>query len=515
MRIQGSEVRHVAVFQDGVPLNQLANPLTDLAHIPVEGIERIEIYKGTASAAWGSALGGVVNIVTRQAESGKPVNITGGFSMGEFGTTGLESTVNGVKGGVGYLLSVAHQESDGFISHTDYSKTSFYSSFHADFGDASRLRFIYSNNTGQSADPVLDYPEFWDDSEQQRVYQQMQFDTSPNDRLHISLQGHHHQFENKIEDVFEDHREIFNDYSEDLWGAGALVKWTPDGKHSLVGGFDGNWGEYDWIYYSETFNTGTWALFANDTIALNRLSLNAGLRYDHDDNFGGEVSPSLGAVFRFEKYQGMVRAQVSRGFSAPPAAWIYDPTYGNPDLSSETAVNYQLGAEMHPLEWLLVKADLFRADVDNLLNFDLDAMHWRNIDKVRRQGVETKIRATFDSGLSLSMGADWVDIRDETTGDTVRNIPRKTYHSTISFVKAGTSQTLFGRFIDQNSSYPETRDRLFVFDYALRIQPAKFINYGRPTFFLNIYNIFDAGYLYRTIWPQPGRWVEGGLRFSL
>ncbi len=58
VRIQGSEFRHVTVFQDGVPLNMLATPRTDLSYIPVDTIERIEVYKGAASSAWGSALGG-------------------------------------------------------------------------------------------------------------------------------------------------------------------------------------------------------------------------------------------------------------------------------------------------------------------------------------------------------------------------------------------------------------------------------------------------------------------------
>jgi vitamin B12 transporter len=63
IRIQGSETRQVAVYMDGVPLNQLANPSTDLNYVPVDIIERIEVYKGAASSAWGSSLGGVINII--------------------------------------------------------------------------------------------------------------------------------------------------------------------------------------------------------------------------------------------------------------------------------------------------------------------------------------------------------------------------------------------------------------------------------------------------------------------
>ena len=63
--IQGSEQRHVSVFMDGIPLNNLSDNVTDVGSIPVQNIEKIEIIKGPASSAWGSALGGVINIITK------------------------------------------------------------------------------------------------------------------------------------------------------------------------------------------------------------------------------------------------------------------------------------------------------------------------------------------------------------------------------------------------------------------------------------------------------------------
>ena len=93
--IQGSEVRHVAVFQDGVPLNQLANPLTDLTFLPVANIERIEVYQGAASSAWGSGLGGVINIITREPDLSKPVAVDATASYGDFNTARGSATVSG------------------------------------------------------------------------------------------------------------------------------------------------------------------------------------------------------------------------------------------------------------------------------------------------------------------------------------------------------------------------------------------------------------------------------------
>jgi len=67
--IQGSEERHVLVLLDGVAWNFLADGHAETNSIPVGIIERIEVIKGPASSAWGSSLGGVINIITRPART--------------------------------------------------------------------------------------------------------------------------------------------------------------------------------------------------------------------------------------------------------------------------------------------------------------------------------------------------------------------------------------------------------------------------------------------------------------
>ncbi|HLD29275.1 MAG TPA: TonB-dependent receptor plug domain-containing protein, partial [bacterium] len=65
--IQGSEDRHVFVLVDGVAWNFLSSGAAETNAIPVGIIERIEMIKGPASSAWGSSLGGVINIITKPA----------------------------------------------------------------------------------------------------------------------------------------------------------------------------------------------------------------------------------------------------------------------------------------------------------------------------------------------------------------------------------------------------------------------------------------------------------------
>ncbi|MEE9565952.1 MAG: TonB-dependent receptor, partial [Desulfobacteria bacterium] len=391
--IQGSDVRHVAVYQDGVPLNQLANPLTDLSYLPIDTIERIEIYKGAASSAWGSSLGGVINIITKEPALKKRFAADVQTSYGEFKTLKSRGTFSGTVDRFGYLLSLTHDESDGFIDHTEYEQDAVYAKINYDLGETSRLNFAYSYDEGTNADPVLNDLEilgehFWDDLDRKRTYQRLLFETSPVDTLNLTIEGRHHQFSNRIEDVFTDRREIFNDYEDEIYGVSARLSYDTNDVNRLALGFDEDWGRYEFINYATDYETRNWATYANDTFTVGDFSFNAGIRYDDNDYFGSEFSPSGGVVYRIPGVDALVRGQVAKGFSAPPAAWVQDPLYGNKDLKPEIGVNYQLGGEIRPFKFLRLELNFFRSEIEDLIRENPTTWKLENIDEVTRQGVE-------------------------------------------------------------------------------------------------------------------------------
>ncbi|MFH0725643.1 MAG: TonB-dependent receptor [Pseudomonadota bacterium] len=512
-RIQGSETRQVAIYKDGIPLNQLAYPLTDLSYLPLDDIERIEVYKGAASSAWGSALGGVINIVTKDPDSKKPFSADLRSSYGEFNTFKSSGSFSGAIDHFGYLLSVTHEDSNGFMEYSEFEQNAVYAKLHYDTGNASRISFISFFDKGTNAEPVINYPEFWDDKDQERAYQKLQFETKLGDDWALTLQGHHHRYETFIEDVFIDHREIYNDYDDEIWGGSGILTWRRDPGHIVNVGFDGNTGTYDWQNYDRTFDTGTWALYVNDTVRWGDFSINTGLRYDDDRTFGGALSPVLGLGYHFWRDKALIRFQAARGFSAPPASWVHDPTYGNKDLEAESAINYQIGGEVTPITALTFEWNVFRSNVDDLINFNMDTMKFENIDKVVRRGVEGTATAMLPFDLTLSFSGSYVDVRNDSTDEIIDDIPRTLYVIRVTHKFKRLTHSLIGTCTDHNSSYPETRDERFVFNYRFNIDLPFKSGFGTPSFFGAAYNLGDSDYLYREVWPKPRRWVEAGLRF--
>ncbi len=83
--IRGSNSEQVAVYIDGVPLNQGFGGAVNFSAIPADQIERIEIYKGFAPTRYpGSAIGGVVDIRTKSAGRGRATSLS--QSYGSFKT---------------------------------------------------------------------------------------------------------------------------------------------------------------------------------------------------------------------------------------------------------------------------------------------------------------------------------------------------------------------------------------------------------------------------------------------
>ena len=83
--IRGSSSEQVAIFLDGVLVNQARQGVVNLSEIPLDNVEKIEVYRGTSPARFGTAgIGGVINIITRSAKE-KPQNEIS-YSYGSFDT---------------------------------------------------------------------------------------------------------------------------------------------------------------------------------------------------------------------------------------------------------------------------------------------------------------------------------------------------------------------------------------------------------------------------------------------
>ena len=177
-------------------------------------------------------------------------------------------------------------------------------------------------------------------------------------------------------------------------------------------------------------------------------------------------------------------------------------------------MNYQLGTELRFFKILHLEINAFYADVEDLIRYDMDTRKYENIDEVTRQGLEGILSAAFDFGLGLSVSGSFTDVKDGTTHQEVKDIPTEQYQVSANYNWRWMTHSLLGKYTDYNSTYPETKDKKFVFDYLFKARLPKSRFLDQAEVFCAVYNLFNSTTVYRSDWPQPDRWLEAGIELT-
>jgi vitamin B12 transporter len=121
---RGTNSNHTVVMIDGVRITDPSgvNNAIDLSEISLSNIEQIEIVKGSHSTLYGSsAIGGVINIITRKPENGLQANAV--ISTGTFGNSTFQHAENAYLNysKKGWFLGgeIFYQKTNGFDATID------------------------------------------------------------------------------------------------------------------------------------------------------------------------------------------------------------------------------------------------------------------------------------------------------------------------------------------------------------------------------------------------------------
>lgn len=109
--VRGSTAAQVGVFIDGVLCNLGGDAAVDISTIPVDNVERIEVYRGYIPARFGGTfMGGVINIVTK-----KPTKANVSASMGQSSYGGYKGNlqVDATLGRGSLMFGLNRDQSDG------------------------------------------------------------------------------------------------------------------------------------------------------------------------------------------------------------------------------------------------------------------------------------------------------------------------------------------------------------------------------------------------------------------
>lgn len=267
----------------------------NLAKIPVDDIERIEIVKGPASVLYGSsAMGGVINIITKEGKEG--IHGSAGGETGSWDYWKAQADLNGKKGPADFYLTATRSASgdyeakeDGKIRNTAYNDETVSARLGYRLIDNNRISIGFQHwkgwDIGAPGPTYSPDPDNYSDKERDG-YDVGYRTGSFNAGYYI------------VKDTDESHGGMTSgpgnsDISiikRDTQGA-SLQKAFPIGDHRLIIG-----GQWDRVEAENSRNTGapyypnsrydSYGAFTEGRLSLfsEKLLLSAGLRYDYFEN---------------------------------------------------------------------------------------------------------------------------------------------------------------------------------------------------------------------------------------
>lgn len=437
--IRGTKSAQSLVLVDGQRIGNSTSGDSNLQHLNIDQIERVEVLRGSRSVIYGSdAIGGVIQIFTRRgAEQGLQPRMHVGFGSNQTWERSL-----GLSGGdeqTRFNLGASLDETAGINrthesfpsdgDHDAYRNKSLSLSLSHAFNDDLEAGLNLLDNRGKSEfdSPFGRFDMNTFESVQQQPYSDFTVssisnyvDARINDIWKSRVEFGHSENREKTLDKLSDERSVFNTYRDSLNWQNDL---TLDDRNSLILGAD--WYE-DRINSSTRFDEDSrWnrAAFIQHRFQAENFSTELGLRRDQNQQFGSQNSWS-GTFTLPLNPDNDVLLTYSEGFRAPTFNDLYYPDFSNPDLKPETSKSYELQWRSQLSDTSRLEASLYRTDLEDAIIFGQNSRP-ENVASARINGFEAALKQEL-FGWQSNLGLAIIDPRDRNTGHTLSRRARRT-----------------------------------------------------------------------------------------
>lgn len=460
--LRGNSSRSTLVLIDGVPVNDPSDPngAFNFGNELLFDVERVEVLRGPASSLYGgSAIGGVVNLVTRRAPPDRAVQAFGEVAGGTQRTLRTGGGVAGTVNRFDYLASVNNLSTEGFSAVAPRFRNSL-GERDGFRGTAATARLGFTPVEGTRIEALLRWREnrFGLDSvprddpnysgEDRRWFGQLRgetrlFDGAWTTGLRLAYTEDRRRYTNLPDQLSRSTaRDAFNGTRLTLdWGnVVRLPGFGPasDGQASF--GITRTREEVTSVSGNVPFQTRvnarqhTTAGHAAIQYRLWRdLDLSAGVRHDSVAGFGA-TTWRVGATYAVPELPVRLRASGGSGFNAPALfqrfGTIGTTFRGNPDLRPERSLGYELGAELDVpalgrANFATLGATFFQSRVTDLINFNGGFNTLVNVNRASIKGAELALALRPLPWLTAELAWTVTDARD---ADTNRPLPRRPEH---------------------------------------------------------------------------------------
>jgi vitamin B12 transporter len=518
--IQGALNTTVLVLIDGIRQNDFGQNIAHSGLIPVQQIERIEIIKGAASAAWGPALGGVINIITKSPNPDKAVSGMVSGSTGSQFTADSRAELSGTLDRFGYYLSAGHLRSDGLSPNTATEMNNLYGKFSYLLPAKARATFGLSYLTARPGADEGDTPNWGfvhDNNQFRRTNAFLKYNQPIGERLSLDIDGYLTNRDDHAKYGGRDNQGaviFFNDFTERDTSRGLNTRLTwGDGQRNLVTGFEYAHAQSKTIDLLSgsppTFDRvwDRWSFYSNGAYTFGQLTLLPGIRYDITGLAGNNFSYTLGATYQLGEKTTL------RGYAAEG----YTLASTNQSKGIQKVRTVQGGVETGSVPYIWLKGTYFYNTLRNSQSSGVVTL----ITNQDRQGFEVEARTTPLYGFSLASGYTYLFAKNADTGerlqtDSSQSVPPHLVKLALSYdnTELGLLGTLTGNYVWWNAPVGgSASDRGIIWNLHLNWKLRRTYHGLTPELFFSGHNLFNGVQTTETIlFKNVPRWLEGGMR---
>jgi len=560
--------QNVLFLVDGRRINNIDLSGTDLSQIPLEMIERIEIYRGPATVLYGdNAVAGAVNIITKKGED-KPT-VKAGMMAGSYATYSSSLSAFGKEGKFSYYTLGSSYDTNGYRQNNNLQMKDLFGSFTLDAYEnlSFSLKAGYHKDryglpgylsytdlaSGRYSPTGSKMPFDWGTTEDS--FTDLGADIKLTREITLSLYGTYRNRHNPfyyVSSSFEG-RNTLETYA---FTPKITVNIPVFGlKNSLVAGFDYYHTSYDNSSFAPSYYMNSMtkvtrtdgAFYVNDEFSLLKdLMLGLGYRFqkttydfDYNDSYGyikpiNATDHEQKDAYRFSANyllgkKGNVFVTWAKGFRLPATDEFFSP-YSNPPINQnlvpQVTKEIDTGVRYNITDRIGGGITYFQARTNNEIYYNPYTYSNGNYDKTRRQGVEAAVYLTFTKELSLDLLYSWTDATfDGGTfdGNRIPLVPRDKFSSKLTYTWKGLTANAILTYVGPRYLISDQQNQLPMLPGTTLLDlNVKYAFKGAQAYF-GIKNVTGkqysdygvaSGTSARVFYPSAQRQFVGGISYS-
>ena len=179
----------------------------------------------------------------------------------------------------------------------------------------------------------------------------------------------------------------------------------------------------EYFIYSSTFpfasvlpsnSARTSSVYLENQLNINNSFFSSvGVRYDHHQKFGSQLTYRIAPAYFFEQSGTKIKATIGTGFKAPSIYYLYDPVYGNINLKPVTSIGWDAGIEQYLWDQQIsLGLTYFNNSFENLFGVDQN-YKTININKAKTNGLEFYSVINYISDLRIKINYTYTNTKDE------------------------------------------------------------------------------------------------------